>query len=136
MPSGQKQAVRNDGVKQNLYICRLCRFPLIPCSKEGQIHSLRWRGGKQNKKSRGDPTRTGDHLVPNQVRYQLRYTPMAFHYFAKSGAKVRQLIQNSKFKIQNYRLEFIILHSSCFFVHFFVSLWAQIKYNNIKYLKQ
>ena len=24
---------------------------------------------------RGDPTRTGDHLVPNQVRYQLRYTP-------------------------------------------------------------
>ena len=29
-----------------------------------------------NKKSRGDPTRTGDHLVPNQVRYQLRYTPM------------------------------------------------------------
>ena len=28
------------------------------------------------KKSRGDPTRTGDHLVPNQVRYQLRYTPM------------------------------------------------------------
>ena len=24
---------------------------------------------------RGDPTRTGDHLVPNQVRFQLRYTP-------------------------------------------------------------
>ena len=31
-----------------------------------------------NKKSRGDPTRTGDHLVPNQVRYQLRYTPIVF----------------------------------------------------------
>ncbi len=30
-----------------------------------------------NEKSRGDPTRTGDHLVPNQVRYQLRYTPKA-----------------------------------------------------------
>ena len=28
---------------------------------------------------RGDPTRTGDHLVPNQVRYQLRYTPRANH---------------------------------------------------------
>ena len=24
---------------------------------------------------RGDPTRTGDRLVPNQERYQLRYTP-------------------------------------------------------------
>ena len=33
---------------------------------------------KGAKKSRGDPTRTGDHLVPNQVRYQLRYTPIAF----------------------------------------------------------
>ena len=31
---------------------------------------------KVKQKSRGDPTRTGDHLVPNQVRYQLRYTPM------------------------------------------------------------
>ena len=27
---------------------------------------------------RGDPTRTGDRLVPNQERYQLRYTPIAF----------------------------------------------------------
>lgn len=26
---------------------------------------------------RGDPTRTGDRLVPNQERYQLRYTPIA-----------------------------------------------------------
>ncbi len=33
---------------------------------------------------RGDPARTGDHLVPNQVRYQLRYTPA----LSKSGAKV------------------------------------------------
>ena len=33
---------------------------------------------------RGDPTRTGDHLVPNQVRYQLRYTPIA----PKSDCKV------------------------------------------------
>ncbi len=34
---------------------------------------------------RGDPTRTGDHLVPNQVRYQLRYAP-------KSGCKGKQLL--------------------------------------------
>ena len=38
---------------------------------------------------RGDPTRTGDHLVPNQVRYQLRYTPMPCRHDAKSGAKVQ-----------------------------------------------
>ena len=25
---------------------------------------------------RGDQTRTGDHFVPNEVRYQLRYTPI------------------------------------------------------------
>ena len=25
---------------------------------------------------RGDPTRTGDILVPNQTRYQLRYAPI------------------------------------------------------------
>ena len=36
---------------------------------------------------RGDPTRTGDHLVPNQVRYQLRYTPKA-SVAGKSGAKL------------------------------------------------
>ena len=35
------------------------------------------------KKSRGDPTRTGDHLVPNQVRYQLRYTPCFLLSFSK-----------------------------------------------------
>jgi hypothetical protein len=29
--------------------------------------------------SRGGVTRTRDHLVPNQVRYQLRYTP----YFSR-----------------------------------------------------
>ena len=39
------------------------------------------------KVGRGDPTRTGDHLVPNQVRYQLRYTPKA-SAASKSGAKL------------------------------------------------
>lgn len=29
------------------------------------------------KKSRDDLTRTGDHFVPNEVRYQLRYIPIS-----------------------------------------------------------
>ncbi len=49
-----------------------------------------------NKKSRGDPTRTGDHLVPNQVRYQLRYTPIACRYVAKSDAKIQQKVKSEK----------------------------------------
>ena len=40
---------------------------------------------------RGDPTRTGDRLVPNQERYQLRYTP-------KSAAKVALSGDTSKFQ--------------------------------------
>ena len=48
------------------------------------------------KKSRGDPTRTGDHLVPNQVRYQLRYTPNA-RTLPKAGAKVALLFGITKF---------------------------------------
>lgn len=43
---------------------------------------------------RGDPTRTGDHLVPNQVRYQLRYTPKAF--LLKSVAKVVLFLELTK----------------------------------------
>ena len=35
---------------------------------------------------RGDPTRTGDHLVPNQVRYQLRYAP-CFQHSSENGGK-------------------------------------------------
>ena len=35
---------------------------------------------------RGDPTRTGDHLVPNQVRYQLRYAPY-FQLMSENGGK-------------------------------------------------
>ena len=42
-------------VSPNLFANFFCFVPLLCC--------------------RGDPTRTGDHLVPNQVRYQLRYTP-------------------------------------------------------------
>ena len=34
-------------------------------------------------KGRGDPTRTGDRLVPNQERYQLRYTPKEL-FFSKA----------------------------------------------------
>ena len=33
---------------------------------------------------RGDRTRTCDSLVPNQERYQLRYTPNSFGYVAVS----------------------------------------------------
>ena len=40
--------------------------------------------------SRGDRTRTGDPLVPNQVRYQLRYAP-------KAVAKVQQSRDTAKF---------------------------------------
>ncbi len=39
---------------------------------------------------RGDPTRTGDRLVPNQERYQLRYTP-------KTVAKVLFSCETAKF---------------------------------------
>ena len=39
---------------------------------------------------RGDRTRTCDSLVPNQERYQLRYT-------SKAGAKVRNKIENRQF---------------------------------------
>ena len=39
---------------------------------------------------RGDLTRTGDPLVPNQVRYQLRYAP-------KAGAKVQLSCETAKF---------------------------------------
>jgi hypothetical protein len=35
--------------------------------------------------SRGGVTRTRDHLVPNQVRYQLRYTPNNFLKHFKAG---------------------------------------------------
>lgn len=35
-------------------------------------------------KGRGDPTRTGDRLVPNQERYQLRYTPVCIRYFSNA----------------------------------------------------
>ena len=37
---------------------------------------------------RGDPTRTGDRLVPNQERYQLRYTPITF-FSPKATAKIQ-----------------------------------------------
>ena len=50
--------------------------------------SEEWRK-EENKKSRGDPTRTGDHLVPNQVRYQLRYTPnfIAMSYVVRKAVQ-------------------------------------------------
>ena len=40
---------------------------------------------------RGDLTRTGDPLVPNQVRYQLRYAP-------KACAKVQLSCDTTKFE--------------------------------------
>ncbi len=47
--------------------------------------------------SRGDRTRTCDSLVPNQERYQLRYTSVAL----KAGAKVRIFCDPCKF-LGNY----------------------------------
>ena len=44
------------------YLCK--KSPLIHCESEDSFHM----GG------RGDRTRTCDSLVPNQERYQLRYT--------------------------------------------------------------
>ena len=46
---------------------------------------------------RGDRTRTCDSLVPNQERYQLRYTSVAL----KAGAKVRIFCDTCKF-LGNY----------------------------------
>ena len=40
------------------------------------------------KGGRGDRTRTCDSLVPNQERYQLRYTSFLRRFFLKSAAKV------------------------------------------------
>ena len=47
--------------------------------------------------SRGDRTRTCDSLVPNQERYQLRYTSVL-----KAGAKVLIIIDNGKWMMDNY----------------------------------
>lgn len=41
---------------------------------------------------RGDRTRTCDSLVPNQERYQLRYTPYFLDVFLKSDAKVQHFL--------------------------------------------
>ena len=46
---------------------------------------------------RGDRTRTCDSLVPNQERYQLRYTSVL-----KAGAKVLIIIDNGKWMMDNY----------------------------------
>ena len=50
---------------------------------------------------RGDRTRTCDSLVPNQERYQLRYTPVLFESsleeaFLKCDAKVRTFFESRK----------------------------------------
>gem|GEM_PF-2565985 len=44
---------------------------------------------------RGDRTRTCDSLVPNQERYQLRYTPV--HFFSNADAKVQSFSDISKY---------------------------------------
>ena len=49
---------------------------------------------------RGDRTRTCDSLVPNQERYQLRYTSVVFCF---AGAKVRR-----KFGIQKYQSQKVV----------------------------
>ena len=50
---------------------------------------------------RGDRTRTCDSLVPNQERYQLRYTPKKLWLetvvLFKCGAKVHIIFELSKF---------------------------------------
>lgn len=45
---------------------------------------------------RGDRTRTCDSLVPNQERYQLRYTPIAS--FTEAVAKVQPFLHIAKFR--------------------------------------
>ena len=47
--------------------------------------------------SRGDRTRTCDSLVPNQERYQLRYTSLPL----KAGAKVLKKSKSEKRKVKN-----------------------------------
>ena len=60
---------------------------------------------------RGDPTRTGDRLVPNQERYQLRYTPKGGlrGCFPKSGAKVRHFADMGKEKAEKIQFDAIFL---------------------------
>lgn len=46
---------------------------------------------------RGDQTRTGDPFVPNEVRYQLRYTPIVLckitAFFLKMQEKTKKLMK-------------------------------------------
>ena len=46
---------------------------------------------------RGDRTRTCDSLVPNQERYQLRYTPLQYSCFLIADAKVWSFFVPTKF---------------------------------------
>ena len=70
---------------------------------------------------RGDRTRTCDSLVPNQERYQLRYTPKKLWLetvvLFKCGAKVHIIFELSKF-FQDF------LHQECE-----ISLFLQKKSN-------
>ena len=50
---------------------------------------------------RGGVTRTRDHLVPNQVRYQLRYTPNYFLKNLKAGTPPTARLHPEKFSGAN-----------------------------------
>ena len=49
---------------------------------------------RETLQGRGDRTRTCDSLVPNQERYQLRYTSFFADGFSKPAAKLQTLIEN------------------------------------------
>ena len=66
---------------------------------------------------RGDPTRTGDHLVPNQVRYQLRYTP--------------NLLTLSWKAMQRYFFIFNCARNFVFFYTFCIVMAFSAKYNKV-----
>ena len=61
---------------------------------------------------RGDRTRTCDSLVPNQERYQLRYTPEELLRQSLLDAHIA-LVPKSDAKVV------IIFHPTKFFVYFF-----------------
>ena len=58
---------------------------------------------------RDEATRTPDPYVPNVVRYQLRYIPMAFE---KPAAKVLQIFELRAFLMENFGI-LSVLHYLC-----------------------
>ena len=74
----------------------------------------------QTKKSRGDPTRTGDHLVPNQVRYQLRYTPMLITGIPRKAVQIYVI--------------YSICPKECHILFRFLSLFLQSVANSVFFL--